>query len=159
MTKIRTRKKVAILGLFALGIFITIVQIIRFHAIQTLGNLLESANAITWSIVEANLGVITTCLPTLAPLFKYFSERSRAGASAYYDRQGSRGLTGGGGTTDSRGYALKSLDRDFRRPGRVAELSVTVHGNHSSESTDLIYDTSGIMKKTEVTQTSRSAGA
>lgn len=160
MTKIRMRKKVAILGLFALGIFITIVQIVRFRAIQTLSNLLESANAITWSVVEANLGVITTCLPTLAPLFKYFSDRSRVGG--YYGTPDARGYLGGGAgaggvgssrTTDSRGFALKSMDRDLRRPGRLAELSVTVRGNHSSESMDLIYDTTGIMKKTEVTRT------
>lgn len=152
MTQIRTRKKVAILGLFALGIFITVVQVIRFHSIQTLSNLLDSAHAITWSVIEGNLGVITTCLPTLAPLIKYFSERTRTGQSG---KKSSRGIIGSGNTTPGHpGYALKSLDRTIRRTGQVAELSVEVHGNQSSDTMALIHDNSGIMKKTEVTQTS-----
>ncbi|KAF3762615.1 hypothetical protein M406DRAFT_341802 [Cryphonectria parasitica EP155] len=78
-TKIRTRKKVVLCCLFTLGVFISAVQIVRFSYLSQLVNLLDSANPIVWSIVESNLGIVTASIPTLAPLVRYFSEKSRVG--------------------------------------------------------------------------------
>ncbi|KUI56031.1 hypothetical protein VP1G_03434 [Cytospora mali] len=112
--QIPRRKKFVILGLFTLGIFITAVQVIRFHTIQTLTNLVDSAKPITWSIVEGNMGIITTCIPTLAPLVKYFSDRSRLG-----------GTSSGRGGTRSQSYALTSFRSGLRDGGiRKTELAV-----------------------------------
>ncbi|OTA96463.1 hypothetical protein M434DRAFT_67635 [Hypoxylon sp. CO27-5] len=69
-TKIEKRKKVALLGLFAVGFFITIIQIIRIQFIKGLANPLSSGSVILWSGVEANLGVVVACVPVLSPLFK-----------------------------------------------------------------------------------------
>jgi hypothetical protein len=91
---IQTRKKLALLGLLALGIFITIIQVIRIRTVKNLANYLDSASLIMWSAVENNLGIIGTVhfiskahrscntdlillvasIPTLAPLFKYYAE-------------------------------------------------------------------------------------
>lgn len=72
----------ALLCLFALGIFVTIVQIIRIQTITSLANYLDSAEAIKWSIVETNVGIFIACVPTLAPLVRYFSEKTRSGGSS-----------------------------------------------------------------------------
>lgn len=77
----KLRRKIALLCLFALGIFVTIVQIIRIQTIASLVNYLDSAEAIKWSIVETNVGIIIACVPTLAPLVTYFSEKTRSGGS------------------------------------------------------------------------------
>lgn len=75
----KRRRKIALLCLFALGLFVTIVQIIRIQTITNLSNYLDSADAIKWSIVETTVGIIIACVPTLAPLVKYFSEKTRSG--------------------------------------------------------------------------------
>lgn len=151
-TQLQTRKKVAILGLFALGIFITIVQIVRFSTIKTLSNLLDSARPITWSIIEGNLGVITTCIPTLAPLVRYYSERSRLdGQSASIRRRDNN--------YSSSNYAMKSFLSGLRSGGTVADRNVVISGNHDGDSTELIYNTSGIVKTTELTVTSTKPGS
>lgn len=89
----------ALLCLFALGIFVTIVQIIRIQTITSLANYLDSAEAIKWSIVETNVGIFIACVPTLAPLVRYFSEKTRSGGSS-----GNTPARPGGDT----GFALQS---------------------------------------------------
>ncbi|KAH7021449.1 uncharacterized protein B0I36DRAFT_377295 [Microdochium trichocladiopsis] len=78
-SQIQARKKLVLLGLFALGVFITIIQIIRIQTIRNLANYLDSSGLIMWSTVENNLGIMVASVPTLAPLFKSFAEKSRSG--------------------------------------------------------------------------------
>ncbi|PNP56587.1 hypothetical protein THARTR1_03283 [Trichoderma harzianum] len=80
--QMKIRRKIALLCLFALGLFVTIVQIIRIQTISNLSNYLDSAEAIKWSIVETAVGIIIACVPTLAPLVTYFSEKTRSGGSS-----------------------------------------------------------------------------
>ncbi|EFQ34533.1 integral membrane protein [Colletotrichum graminicola] len=112
-SKIQKRKKFVLLGLFGLGAFITIIQIIRIQTVHALANYLDSAPLIMWSAVENNLGIIVCCVPTLAPLVKYFNEKSRSGSRSnqkYGDPSG-YGRSAKGGNVGSR-YALQSW-----RPG------------------------------------------
>ncbi|KND87130.1 hypothetical protein TOPH_08210 [Tolypocladium ophioglossoides CBS 100239] len=76
-SNIQLRRKIALLCLFALGIFVTVIQVIRIHTIKNLSNYLNSSNPILWSIIENDIGIIIASVPTLAPLVKYYSERSR----------------------------------------------------------------------------------
>lgn len=76
-TQIQKRKKFALLGLFALGTFITVIQVLRIQTIKNLSNYLDSSSLIMWSTVENNLGIIVASIPTLAPLFKYFAEKTQ----------------------------------------------------------------------------------
>ncbi|EFQ93535.1 hypothetical protein PTT_09115 [Pyrenophora teres f. teres 0-1] len=78
---IQTRKKVALLGLLALGTFITVIQILRIQTVRNLSNYLDSGSLIMWSTVENNLGIIVASIPTLAPLFKYFVEKTQKSSS------------------------------------------------------------------------------
>lgn len=95
--QMRTRRKIAVVGIFLLGGFTTITGIIRLHflnyAFAALGEPLFAdvacklfrsllmlflwltldpdryAPAFYWSIIETNTGVLSACLPTLRPLF------------------------------------------------------------------------------------------
>ncbi|KAK1689503.1 integral membrane protein [Colletotrichum godetiae] len=101
-SQIQKRKKIVLLALFILGIFVTIIQAIRIQTIKSLVNYLDSAKSIQWSVVETCIGIIISCVPTLAPMVKYFAERSR--------NAGSTAGGGGGGASrpKSSKYALQT---------------------------------------------------
>jgi hypothetical protein len=80
-SRIQKRKKAVLLGLLALGTFITIIQVIRIQTIRNLSNYLDSAGVIMWSAVENNLGVIVASIPTLAPLFTFFVDKTQRSSS------------------------------------------------------------------------------
>ncbi|KAF6797572.1 integral membrane protein [Colletotrichum sojae] len=129
-SKIQKRKKFVLLGLFGLGAFITVIQIIRIQTVHSLANYLDSAPLIMWSAIENNLGIIVTCVPTLAPLVKYFNEKSRSGsrsnkygAASGYGRSNANG-TGAGGVGSR--YALQSW-----RPGMSGMQPLSSGVDHS----------------------------
>jgi len=170
-SQIQSRKKLVLLGLFALGIFITIIQIIRIQTIKSLSNYLDSSALIMWSTVENNLGIMVACVPTLGPLFKSFAEKSRSGyykntsdrvrASKYgmhswrdADRgyrsgvHDNRSVTGGGGgrhegSGSGRVYPMANM--------RAAEISAT-GGPSPEDSQERIWGlaSSQITKKTDI---------
>jgi hypothetical protein len=86
-TQIPAKKKLVLFGLFSLGAFITIIQIIRIQTIHNLANYLDSSMLIMWSMVENNLGIIVASVPPLSPLIRSWREKSsknsngRSGAS------------------------------------------------------------------------------
>lgn len=154
-SQIQTRKKLVLLGMFGLGIFITIIQIIRIQTVKRLVNPIDSAPLIMWSAVENNLGIIVTNVPTLAPLIKYFNERSRA------ERTGSR--TRGTGYPNEIGsrYALQTWRTGKSKGCEKLESMRSMNDmdggsieNHTSKgannnSMEFILE-GGITKKTEV---------
>ncbi|KAI2625783.1 hypothetical protein GGR54DRAFT_592894 [Hypoxylon sp. NC1633] len=79
-TKIPTRKKFILLGLFALGFFIPVIQIIRIQYIKDLATANPNrAPLLLWSSVEINLGIIVACGPVLSPLVRRYYEKSNKG--------------------------------------------------------------------------------
>ncbi|KAI5861285.1 hypothetical protein GGS23DRAFT_612247 [Durotheca rogersii] len=80
-SKIQTRSKVVLLGLFALGLFVTATQVVRIQFIRDLSNRLNSASLIQWSTVEINLGIVVACVPALQPILKKFRGRASQGSS------------------------------------------------------------------------------
>jgi hypothetical protein len=158
-SKIQRRKKVVLLSLFALGLFVTVIQSIRIQTITNLSNYLDSAKSIIWSIVENDIGIIICNIPTLAPLVKYFSERTRSGTGASHSRK----------PLDSR-YAMQTWrsTRSGMRPlgsgtdkegdnisARVSTRATAARGRAADErvSDDYMLDPSGIVKTTDVTVT------
>ncbi|ORY61469.1 uncharacterized protein BCR38DRAFT_347692, partial [Pseudomassariella vexata] len=133
-SKIQNRKKLILLGLFALGILITIVQALRFQTIQNLQNYLDSSKIIMWSTIECNLGIIVTCIPTLAPMVQYFSERSKFGSSSNENRE------------PLSQYALGT----WRTQGSGLQRTTDIGVGAGNGSTELILDSNGITKRTEV---------
>ncbi|TVY40006.1 Satratoxin biosynthesis SC1 cluster protein [Lachnellula subtilissima] len=80
-SRLPNRKKVAILGIFSLGTFVTAIQIIRILSIKSLANYIDSSKLIMWSMVENNLGIMAASIPPLAPLFRSFRDKSSKGNS------------------------------------------------------------------------------
>ncbi|KLO82552.1 integral membrane protein PTH11 [Fusarium fujikuroi] len=133
------RKKVVLLGLFAMGIFISIIQIVRIQTIKSLSNLLDSAGLIKWSMVENNLGIIVACVPTLAPLVRYFSEQSRVGSRSRSKSQ------------NNSGYALQSTYRkNLSRRSGLQPLGSGVDEQIGDSAEDILAKEDGIMRKTEI---------
>lgn len=150
--KMQNRRKVVLLGLFGLGIFITIIQIIRIQTVKRLAVYTDSAPLIMWSAVEANLGVIVASVPCLSPLIKYFRERSTVG---------SKGKSGGAGYQIGSQYALRTWKstnnpRDTHLGGSLSGHRVQAEAgvaNRNTDSTEYILEPTKIMAKTEITVT------
>ncbi|OAA58118.1 integral membrane protein [Niveomyces insectorum RCEF 264] len=95
--KLNTRSKVMLCGIFLLGGFVTVTSIIRVTSVQnSLKNLSDQTyNFIQrgiWTLIEANLGTISTCLPVLKqPLGRIFPRMfGSTKKSASYYPDGSR---------------------------------------------------------------------
>ncbi|CAG8148767.1 unnamed protein product [Penicillium olsonii] len=71
--QLRQKEKIVLTGLFALGFFVTIIQIARIFQVKNLEVITDSEKLIIWSLVELSLGAIITCIPTFGPLFKSFA--------------------------------------------------------------------------------------
>ncbi|KAI1371261.1 hypothetical protein F4677DRAFT_314798 [Hypoxylon crocopeplum] len=135
-SKIPRRRKAALLVLFALGIFVTIIQIIRIQTISSLANYLDSANAIQWSIIESNMGITITCIPTLAPLIRYFSEKTRTGTGSASKKPNSR-------------YALHTWGNGIRAFGSHGDHEADTTKIPRGDSTERILDTEGFLNSTD----------
>ncbi|KAK4127962.1 hypothetical protein N657DRAFT_236459 [Parathielavia appendiculata] len=136
-SRLQTRKKVILLGLFGLGIFITVTQIVRIQKVKQLANYTDSAPLILWSTVESNLGIIVANVPTLAPLVKYYNEHhaskrmtADADPTAWRNTGGCGGTVGGRRyyAQGSRGGTGKSVDRS---------LGLTTLGGSEHDMTEL----------------------
>ncbi|KAL6353895.1 hypothetical protein LRP88_12890 [Fusarium phalaenopsidis] len=148
-SQIQLRKKIVLLGLFGLGIFVTIVQVIRIQTIQNLKNYLDSSKAILWSIIETNTGIIIASIPTLAPLVKYFAEKSKAAtSSASYNLNSQYAL-----------QSWKSKKSGMRPLGsgvdHEAHVSTETHLDDSTE--NILIMSPGIRKQTSIIVESKDA--
>ncbi|KAK3988363.1 hypothetical protein QBC44DRAFT_104642 [Cladorrhinum sp. PSN332] len=147
-SRIQTRKKLVLLGLFGLGLFITVIQIIRIQTVKQLANYLDSAPLILWSAVENNLGIIVANVPTLAPLVKYYNEKSQASnqRSGYPNEIGSRYANNTWKSNRTpKGMELGSSHDDTEMGSFEGHI---VKGEASS--TENILEGPGITKKVEV---------
>ncbi|KAL8849210.1 MAG: hypothetical protein Q9221_005788 [Calogaya cf. arnoldii] len=66
-------KKIAVSGVFLLGSFVCVASIIRFYCLEqisrndpTWGNV----NSGIWTTVESSIGIISACLPIMAPILR-----------------------------------------------------------------------------------------
>ncbi|THX21255.1 hypothetical protein D6D17_00158 [Aureobasidium pullulans] len=74
--QLERRRKVALLVVFSLGFFVTVVQAIRLASIARLATYTASEGSTQWSIIEINLGVIVACMPMFGPLVKRFRQKA-----------------------------------------------------------------------------------
>lgn len=100
------RQKTVLVFTFALGIFVTIVDVIRIYYLQQASDVVQDQITLTsttqagygpdfyykastplmWSAVEVNVGIICACIPTLKPLIKQIlpsmiTDRSKTGSN------------------------------------------------------------------------------
>lgn len=79
------RQKTVLVFTFALGIFVTVVDVIRIYYLQQAADVqtliqsrigvggdfsFNASMALMWSAVEVNVGIICACIPTLKPLIQ-----------------------------------------------------------------------------------------
>jgi fucose permease len=96
------RQKTILVLTFALGIFVTIVDVVRIYYLQQASTdqfdaelrlgagtdfAWTASTAFMWSAVEVNVGIICACIPTLKPLIKrilpsMITDHSRSGTSS-----------------------------------------------------------------------------
>ncbi|PKX95945.1 putative integral membrane protein (Pth11) [Aspergillus novofumigatus IBT 16806] len=113
--RLQRRQKAALVAVFALGFFVTIIQIIRIFTIKDLKTYTDSQPIVLWSLIEISLGVIISCIPTYGPLFHSLSLTSsthrRRHANGY--RSQSYRLTSPSTRPPGGGYIHGSGSRPF----------------------------------------------
>ncbi|GLB04461.1 hypothetical protein AtubIFM57258_010427 [Aspergillus tubingensis] len=115
--QLRQAQKIALMALFALGFFITIIQIIRIFTIKHLKTYTDSQPIVLWSQVEISLGVIIACVPTYGPYFHAFASTL---TSSYNTRRQRRQHASQSQTMDAgRSYALSGVRRTQRNQSRM----------------------------------------
>ncbi|KAK1586111.1 uncharacterized protein LY79DRAFT_556902 [Colletotrichum navitas] len=155
-SQIQRRKKAVLLGLFILGVFVTVIQAIRIQTITSLSNYLDSARSIQWSVIETCVGIVIACVPPLAPMVKYFAAKSRSASG------GSSGVFRPPKTPSSR-YVLQTwgtrrssmhpLGAGVDRDSSTAASSAT----KADDSTENILGQGAITKKTHLLLTTHDA--
>ncbi|GME21832.1 putative cfem domain-containing protein [Neofusicoccum parvum] len=72
--QLNTKKKLGLLAMFSVGIFITIASIIRLQTLVHFSNshdpTWDNIPATYWTAIEMNVGVSCACMPALRPLLK-----------------------------------------------------------------------------------------
>ncbi|KAL9600847.1 MAG: hypothetical protein Q9219_002889 [cf. Caloplaca sp. 3 TL-2023] len=79
--KLSIARKIGLTAIFLLGIFASIISIVRVHTNTTIKNTdptWDWVMVMIWSTVEGNVGVICACAPVLAPLVRRCVGRSAA---------------------------------------------------------------------------------
>lgn len=109
--------QVALLAVFSLGFFVTIVQAIRLTSIAKLATYTDSKGSIQWSAVEINLGVVVACVPTFGPLVKRFGQKVSRGSRSKVSRLANSSRRK---TNESRSRLPADMTRSWKGP-TVAE--------------------------------------
>ncbi|EFQ34111.1 uncharacterized protein GLRG_09255 [Colletotrichum graminicola M1.001] len=127
-------QKLALLGVFLLGTFVTIISMVRLHTILSVD--LKSpditwnfCSTIIWTNVEANIAIVCACLPSLKPLLSLLIDGTLKSTNARGDQS-------------SGSYALSNGARfggryGNRHLGSIGDTNVTVKGscpNHGNAS-------------------------
>ncbi|EWZ77612.1 hypothetical protein FOXG_21453 [Fusarium oxysporum f. sp. lycopersici 4287] len=67
------KQKIMLLGIFSIGFFTCAISIYRIRTLETAASTKDpnwdNVDAAIWSFLEVTLALITSCLPTLRPLF------------------------------------------------------------------------------------------
>ena len=115
------RQRVALVGVFSMGLFVTVIQIIRIFTIANLASYTDSEAIVSWSVVELNLGIVVASAPTFAPLLRWASERlgsSRTKKRGYgYPEAGVYGGHSGAAGLRSNDLGSKSIPSSSVQPG------------------------------------------
>ncbi|KAL8949239.1 MAG: hypothetical protein Q9222_004638 [Ikaeria aurantiellina] len=73
------KRKAALSAIFAVAIFVCVVSIIRTYQVSIVNNSdkeFSYASTLTWSAVEANVGITCACLPLLQPVIQEVTKRA-----------------------------------------------------------------------------------
>ncbi|KAI9788511.1 MAG: hypothetical protein M1816_006851 [Peltula sp. TS41687] len=102
--QINMRRKIALIGVFLLGLFTTVCSIMRLVQIRTISKNGNSTMLVLWGTIEMNVGIALTCLPTLTPLFHFFREKT-----AHLGYKPNKGDNSGSSRTATMEHPLENL--------------------------------------------------
>ncbi|CZR59973.1 uncharacterized protein PAC_09868 [Phialocephala subalpina] len=158
------RKNILIALLFLLGIFLSLIQILRITTLRSQPSYLSTSTLLTWSLIEVHLGIILSSLIPLSsfPTFQSFldkgSPQSLARSLASFDtrktmekvRDGWKRRFGSGGRRGEwRDRIMLFLGYGELRPDLERETSGR-SGSRLGTSTEELNFPMGILKTTEV---------
>ncbi|KAK4109438.1 hypothetical protein N656DRAFT_847794 [Canariomyces notabilis] len=125
-------RKIMIMGIFLLGILVSVVGLVRIHFLTQIYAVLEQTREMDttwlytpvyyWTIIETNVGVLSACLPTLRPVQELLTRHVKL---SYLNLQGSltRLLPSTVGRQSDIG--LGSMEAGFKSAGSEASLNRT----------------------------------
>lgn len=137
LTNIRLpwQQKAILVLTFLLGIFVTIINVVRIYYLQLAATSFETVTgvslttslefsyhfsfALLWSAVEINVGIICACIPNLRPLIKLFIPRTRSDRAT-----GSRCHQGPAAAVAARGMDPRVVLDSAQTPSWQTENSV-----------------------------------
>ncbi|OQE01171.1 hypothetical protein PENVUL_c044G04087 [Penicillium vulpinum] len=108
--------KLALVGIFGLGIFIASITIIRIHILTTVDFTDLSYSMIWaafWSVTEPALAISNSCAPMLRPILKAAFPSLFSSVRIAYSTQPSTGPTLSKSSTAKRGYGMDEMDSEF----------------------------------------------
>ncbi|KAK1981520.1 CFEM domain-containing protein [Colletotrichum cereale] len=152
--QMKLKKKLMIMFMFSLGIFVTIVSVIRLRSLIVFANsqniTWDYTEAAWWSTVEIHVGIICACLPSLRALFMALGVRvlgsSNGNSNGQSNGQRSAGMKSGtsksgmNSTTEkpARSVPRQGDESDFIPLVDVengkSEFSASVHTHNSTGS-------------------------
>ncbi|SPJ89730.1 related to integral membrane protein [Fusarium torulosum] len=79
---LKIRKKLGVIAMFSVGIFLTIVAAIRVHELAVFARsadltVTNAQKAIIWSSVEISVGIMVACMPHVRHLVRHVASRIR----------------------------------------------------------------------------------
>ncbi|KAI3573956.1 hypothetical protein IWW34DRAFT_884725 [Fusarium oxysporum f. sp. albedinis] len=131
------RKKIGVGMMFSVGIFVTVMSILRLVATLKLGTAnptWEFFELSRWSTIEINVGIICACMPSLRVLLVRLFPKLLGTSQRYYNYGGNKPT--GGNTNKSRTLPLgtnatSQVDRSQR--GRIDRAGITCHRTYEVE--------------------------
>ncbi|KAI4160081.1 MAG: hypothetical protein LQ342_006032 [Letrouitia transgressa] len=141
---INIKKKIALICIFALGLLTTVCSVMRMVQILTIARTGNSTMLVLWGVIELNVGIILTCIPTLGPLFPCFHGSSTAGRSGGNNSAGlklsnvrrrSQHLASGG---DTPGATLTTNTSRFSKYGHSDYATTAVGSSDRSSDEDIL---------------------
>ena len=147
-----------------MGLFVTVIQIIRVFTIANLKNYTDSNAIVSWSAVEINLGIVVASAPTYAPLLKYATEKlgSSRTKNKGYNYAEERGYVGSNGGMRSKDASSKgkhsnhgfnfALD-DIRSKSGATQITKSKIDVDNESQEEILKLEDGIRIATSITQT------
>jgi hypothetical protein len=144
------REKLALVGVFSLGVFSCIASIVRLHSIriytESKDPFFDAVPINLWSMIEVNIGIWCASIPPLKALFSRGQrERSRnAGSSGYkyHSRDQSmhpnsgkamKGSNSEGSQDEGEHFDLKIIENPLKHPEPVVRRESMDHNSTGSE--------------------------
>ncbi|KAF5626076.1 integral membrane protein PTH11 [Fusarium sp. NRRL 52700] len=133
------RKKIGVGMMFSVGIFVTIMSILRLHAtvqagVKTTNATWEYLAVSKWSTIEGNVGIICACMPSLRILLVRLFPKILGTSQRYYN-YGSRSNKQTPGNTHNRSIPLgtNATSQADRSQRRVDPVGIECHRTYEVE--------------------------